>query len=286
MAGGSTCSSSPPNRWPACRPPSRLPTTRRWPAAPVICDFSSLANVNVKVFALGGDHQLALASFNGDVDAVATFLTDGGGIDTGVPLSYVVRNVKDNSVVAITVATDYEVRNCTVQSIGSYVNDFEGTTEGWTGYADYRDFGVYYGSAIDGGYIRLHDRGQGQTAYFRAPLAYHGDWSNLYGGRLSFYLWVGGPGSYFARDDVVILDSDENRLIYRFDHAPYTTGFFPFYIDMDVTDHWVYNGHPASELEMRTALSDVTDLFIRAEYFSASGDWTAMDRFRLVQAND
>lgn len=249
-------------------------------------DFSSLANVNIKVFALGGDHQLALASFNGDVDAVAAFLTDGGGIDTGVPLSYVVRNVKDNSVVAINVATDYEVRNCTLQSIGSYVNDFEGSTEGWTGYADYRDFGVYYNGAIDGGYIRLHDRGQGYTCYFRAPLAYHGDWSNFYGGRLSFYLWIGGTGSSTPLDDVVILDSDENRLIYRFNHMPYTTGFFPFYIDMDVTDHWVYNGHPATEEEIRTALSDVTDLFIRAEYFNTTGDWTAMDRFRLVQAND
>jgi thiol-activated cytolysin len=248
-------------------------------------DFSTLQNVNVKVFALGGDHQLALAAFNGDVDAVAAFLTEGGEIDTGVPMSYTVRNVKDNSTVAIKVATDYEVRNCLVQSVGQYVNDFDGSTEGWTGYADYRDFGVYYGGALDGGYIKLWDRGQGYTCYFRAPLAYHGDWSQFYGGEMSMYLWVGGPGNYTATDDVVFYDGSSNRLALRFGQ-PSRTGFFPKYVPLDDSGAWLYNGNPATEENIRAVLSDVADLFIRAEYYNQAGDWAAMDRFRVVRAED
>ena len=247
-------------------------------------DFSTLGNVNVKVFALGGDHALALGAFNGDVDAVAAFLTEGGSIDTGVPLSYKVRNVKDDTSVAVNVATEYEVRNCTVQTVGSYVNDFGSSTESWTGYGDFRDLEVRYDGAIDGGYMRLVDRGEGQTCYFRAPLAYHGDWSQFFGGRLSFYLWTGGPGDYGVLDDVVINDSAGNRLALRFGRAPSRNGFTPFYIEMDATENWTFNGATATDEDIRTVLADVVDLFIRAEYYDKAGDWTAMDRFRLVQA--
>ena len=245
-------------------------------------DFSTLANVNTKVFALGGDHQLALAAFNGDVDAVSDFLTNGGSIDTGVPLSYVVHNLKDNSTVAVNVATEYETKTCTLVSTGSYVNDFTNGTEGWTGYADYRDFKTYTAGAIDGAYIKLYDRGQGQTCYFRAPLAYHGDWTQFFGGRLSYYMWIGGPGEYGAVDDVVIYDSAGNRLALRVG-KPSSNGFFPFYIDMNATENWKFNGAAATDENIKTVLSDVVDLFIRAEYRNKAGDWAAMDRFRLTQ---
>ncbi|MEZ4387266.1 MAG: thiol-activated cytolysin family protein [Candidatus Krumholzibacteriia bacterium] len=246
-------------------------------------DVSSLSNVNVKVFALGGDASLALAAFNGDVDAVAEFLTEGGDIDTGVPLSYVVRNVKDNSVVNIKVATDFDVRNCVVQTIGTYRNDFEGSTEGWTPYADHRNFGVYSSGGIDGDYIRLHDRGEGGTCYFRAPLAYQGDWSQFVGGELSCYLWIGGPGSAFATDDVVFYDGSGNRLAARWAHQPYDNGFFPFRVNLDASQNWRYNGAAATQAQIESVLGDVVDLFIRAEYRDAGGDWCAMDLFRVEQ---
>ena len=189
-------------------------------------DVSTLSNVNVKVFALGGNANLALAAFNGNVDAVADFLTQGGDIDTGVPLSYTVRNVKDNSLVNVKVATDFDVRNCVVQQIGTYAADFENGPEGWTGYADFATFETRHGG-IDGDYMFISDRGQGQTVYFRAPLAYGGDWSHFYGGEISFYMWIGGPGDYGAVDDIVFYDGSGNRLAMRFSGSPQQQRILP-----------------------------------------------------------
>ena len=248
-------------------------------------DVSTLSNVNVKVFALGGNANLALAAFNGDVDAIAQFLTEGGAIDTGVPLAYTVRNVKDNSLVNVKVATDYEVRNCVVRQIGTYAADFENGTEGWSGYADFTDFGTRSSSAsIDGKYMSLKDRGQGQTCYFRAPLAYHGDWSQFYGGVLSFYMFIGGPGDYYSADDVVFYDGLGNRLAMRFSGSPSSNGFFRRRVGLDeASTTWKFNGATATAEQVQLVLSDVQDLFIRAEYRNKSGDWAAMDIFRVEQ---
>jgi hypothetical protein len=249
-------------------------------------DASTLANRNVKVFALGGDANLALAAFNGNVDAVAQFLTEGGNIDTGVPLSYTVRNVKDNSLVNVKVATDYEVRNCVVQQIGTYAADFETGPEGWTGYADFMNFGTRSSDAsIDGDYLYLKDRGQGPTCYFRAPLAYHGDWSHFYGGEISFYMYIGGPGDYYARDDIVLYDGSENRLAMRFAGSPSSNGFFRRRAVLDESTNWLFNGVAATPEQIQMVLSDVTELFIRAEYRDRGGDWACMDIFRVEQAD-
>ena len=66
-----------------------------------------LESSNIKVFALGGDQGLALSTFNGDMQAVGNFLTQGGDYRTGVPLSYVVRSLETHQDVAIKVATKY-----------------------------------------------------------------------------------------------------------------------------------------------------------------------------------
>lgn len=71
-----------------------------------------LENSSIKVFALGGDQGLALATFNGDMNAVGEFLTKGGDYRTGVPLSYVIRSLKTHQDVAVKVATKYETTIC------------------------------------------------------------------------------------------------------------------------------------------------------------------------------
>ncbi len=71
-----------------------------------------LSNSSIKVFALGGDQGLALATFNGDMNAVGTYLTQGGDYRTGVPLSYVIRSLETHQDLAIKVATKYETNVC------------------------------------------------------------------------------------------------------------------------------------------------------------------------------
>ncbi len=74
--------------------------------------IKDLENSRIKVVAVGGEQSLALATFNGDFRAVSEFLTDGANINNGVPLSYVVRSVRDNKIVNVKLATEYDVRNC------------------------------------------------------------------------------------------------------------------------------------------------------------------------------
>ena len=49
---------------------------------------SELSDVQINVFAMGGNAQLAAETFGGDFSKVRAFLTNGGTINTGTPLSY------------------------------------------------------------------------------------------------------------------------------------------------------------------------------------------------------
>lgn len=71
-----------------------------------------LENSSIKVFALGGDQGLALSTFNGDMNAVGRFLTEGGDYRTGVALSYATRSLETHQLLAVKVATKYETTVC------------------------------------------------------------------------------------------------------------------------------------------------------------------------------
>ncbi|MEL7535313.1 MAG: thiol-activated cytolysin family protein, partial [Bacteroidota bacterium] len=73
---------------------------------------NDLANVDIKVYAVGGDQETALATFNGDFNAVANYLTTGGDYRTGVPLSYVVRSLETHQIVNVKLATQYQTQVC------------------------------------------------------------------------------------------------------------------------------------------------------------------------------
>jgi hypothetical protein len=243
---------------------------------------SSLENVTIKVFALGGDSNQALATFQGDIDQVATFLTQGGDITTGVPLSYVVRNVYDNSIVNIKVATDYDLKTCSVVSVGTYAENFEGGLAGWSGYADFKSLQIKSGG-FSGNYLYAADQATGGTWYFRAPLAWGGDWSQFYGGKISYYLWVGPVGgTFFGADDVVIYGKNGTRVAARFINYRPDNGFFKFEIVLDETKFKV-NGALGNKAGMLDALTDVTDVFIRGELINGA-DWGAIDEIKVEKA--
>jgi thiol-activated cytolysin len=74
--------------------------------------ISNLENVNIKVFAYGGDASSALSTVNGSFENLQTFLTEGGSIQTGLPLSYVINDLNTHQVVAVKVATEYTMTEC------------------------------------------------------------------------------------------------------------------------------------------------------------------------------
>ncbi|MDX2249816.1 MAG: thiol-activated cytolysin family protein [Bacteroidia bacterium] len=76
-------------------------------------NVSELDQVSVSGYAYGGDAGLAAGALIGDMDDVKTFIEQGGAINNGAPISYVVRSLEDPSiVVAANLATQYTVSEC------------------------------------------------------------------------------------------------------------------------------------------------------------------------------
>ncbi len=81
--------------------------------------FESIEEVNIKIFALGGDAAVTIEAGGltknnlGDLTEILQRSTD---IRAAVPVSYKVQSVKTNQVVAVQLATDYERKTCLVTS--------------------------------------------------------------------------------------------------------------------------------------------------------------------------
>jgi thiol-activated cytolysin len=81
--------------------------------------ISDLESTKIKVFAYGGDASSALSTVSGSFSALQTFLTEGGSIQTGAPLSYVIHDLNTHQVVAIKIGTEYTETQCKLASQGS-----------------------------------------------------------------------------------------------------------------------------------------------------------------------
>jgi hypothetical protein len=85
--------------------------------------LSSLENLNIKLFALGGDASTTLYTISStNVNNLVSVLGAAGDITTGVPLSYVCRAVNGNKIVSVNLATAYDIDNCA--PIGPIVGDY------------------------------------------------------------------------------------------------------------------------------------------------------------------
>lgn len=74
---------------------------------------NDLENVRVSGYAYGGDANLAAGALVGGMEEVKAFIEEGGSINNGAPISYVVRSLEDPSiVVAANLATEYTVSEC------------------------------------------------------------------------------------------------------------------------------------------------------------------------------
>ena len=85
--------------------------------------LSNLENLNIKLFALGGDASTTLYTISSaNVNNLVSILGAAGDISTGVPLSYVCRAVNGNNIVSVNLATTYDVQFC--EPIGPIVGDY------------------------------------------------------------------------------------------------------------------------------------------------------------------
>lgn len=265
---------------------------------------TDLSEVNIKIVALGGNSDSAIAAFNGDLSGLRAYLQDSD-IRTGVPLSYVVRNVVGNKTVAVKVATEYDLKTCEIVGAGVMSDSFSqaGSLAGWSGDGDYHDlkWGDYAPFRYQGGYIWAKDRGDGGTWFFRAADRYHGDLSHMLGGTMSFALNAGyGPdgdprenGPRVAAGDDILISGGTTTLAYRIPQAqwPVAENYRYYEIGLGADAGWTVVLDPdyyapaaqrpaASEAEILAVLSNVTAVRLRGEWFNGL-DWCSIDEFRL-----
>lgn len=75
--------------------------------------LNSLDNLKIKVMAFGGEATSSLLTIGEtNLNTLVELLAESTTISTGVPISYVVRSVYNNQIVAVQLATEYDVTNC------------------------------------------------------------------------------------------------------------------------------------------------------------------------------
>ncbi|MFP4624407.1 MAG: thiol-activated cytolysin family protein, partial [Gemmatimonadota bacterium] len=272
---------------------------------------NELENVNIKVFALGGDQSLAAANFQGSPDALGDYLTQGADLRTGVPLSYVVRNVVDNRIVNVKVATDYDVKTCVPVIVEQLASDFESDDEGWTAYSNKGGAVRHLAEAEclensgGGACIAQTDVDYNGGMQFRAPLEWRDgrSWQAFYGGRISYYLrlvdgspppdpadavgiTIEGPdGSIRAKLPLAVIRQAHDVgwifVEWNLDESGTTFAHAP-----DQVMRWTNaSGHPATSEEIEAVLQRVTDFRITGEFYWGR-DSAYLDRVRIQAAGE
>ena len=257
---------------------------------------------NIKVFALGGDQSLAAANFNGDLSALGDFLTEGADIRTGVPLSYVVRNVMDNSIVNVKVATDYDVKTCVPVISEQLTSYFDTDAENWSAYGNSR--GIEYSGSCgpsQDGCIHQYD-GNSERMQFRAPLEWRDgkSWEVFYGGTIGYYIYHSGgndPVPSNQTEGIVIEGKAGLRIAARLPdhivseaHGDWTK--VEYNLDENGTDFgnnqvvkWIrQDGQEATAEDINNVLESVTDFRILADMYYG-GDRTYLDNVEVTQAD-
>jgi hypothetical protein len=270
----------------------------------------TLEEVKIKVFALGGDQSLAAANFNATPETLNDFLVDGANIRTGVPLSYVVRNVVDNSVVNVKVATDYDVKNCRIVPTERFYSGFDDGTEEWTSDAN----GAGSGSlprwrpqdecgGNSGGCVSLRDNTPSSMRY-QAPSVWTDqvDWSAFHKGRLRFLAKTSGGNDWVSARPMIYIRGAAGLLTFQApeDYWKNTindewgeveielkSGPQKFFwgINGEGDAQWQLDGVDASEDDILNVLSEVVGFFIRAE-FRAGTDTMWLDEVEVVAQDE
>ncbi len=150
--------------------------------------------------------------------------------------------------------------------LGLVASTFDTGDEGWTVVNDAYSPVYYAQGGNPGGYISATDKQQGQYWYWRAPAKFYGDFSMAYGKTLTFDLKQTATTSQADRDDVILVGGGI-RLVYNTSYNPGTT-WTSYSIFLHESAGWINTatGLIATQAEIQTVLSALSDLQIRGEY--------------------
>jgi hypothetical protein len=154
-------------------------------------------------------------------------------------------------------------------------SDFTGGDEGWLILGDAQggrgepDFVASGGNA--GGHVSADDDVQGGVWFFQAPASYHGNYSGALGNTFTFDLKQSSLNSQFDAIDVsmmgggltIVADAGSNP----------GTDWTAYSIVLGTSAGWTLDalaGTAATEADILTVLTDLSDILIRGEYVSGA----------------
>ena len=118
-----------------------------------------------------------------------------------------------------------------------------------------------------GGHVSADDDVQGGTWYHQAPFKYHGDFSGAYGMTFTFDLKQSTLASQFDSNDVILTGGGVTIAVDAGSNPG--TAWTSYTVVLDESAGWaldVWDGTPATQADIQTVLSDLTDLRIRGEF--------------------
>jgi len=134
-----------------------------------------------------------------------------------------------------------------------------------------------------GGYISWTDI-RGDTWYWRAPIAFLGNVSSAYDGKLSFDLKQSRVSNQF-KDKDIILRGAGITLTFNIEKYPNTT-WTHYEVPLTEDVGWIYEeksgDRPANKIDFVRALASVTELLIRGEFIDGqSNDVGGLDNVKI-----
>ena len=160
---------------------------------------------------------------------------------------------------------------------------FDTDDEGWTITGDAQGSSVvatYHATGGNpGGYISATDNVQGGVWYFKAPEAFHGNFTAGYNTNLTFDLKQSSLNSQFDSVDVY-LRGGGLELTFDTPNNP-GTEWTSYSLNLSETGGWLIGGAAPTQTQMLQVLGNVTDLQIRGEFVTGA-DIGSLDNVTMV----
>lgn len=163
------------------------------------------------------------------------------------------------------------------------VSTFDADDEGWRITGDAQSGSAlpthHFTGGNPGGYISATDDVMGGVWYYKAPAAFHGDYTAAYGTQLGFGLKQSSLDNQFDSVDVY-LRGGGLELTYDTPNNP-GTDWTSYSLALTEVGGWQLGGAAPTQAQVLQVLGNVTDLQIRGEFVTGS-DIGSLDNVSMV----